>query len=121
MKEQMVKIRNNLKVSQDKNKICADKGRTHKEFKVGDHVFMKVKSRHNSLKLINCSKLEVCYCRPFEILERNGHVTYMLEFPTSLFIHIVFHVSFLKKYVPNANHIIDWNVIQVEPEGNFQV
>ena len=36
-------------------------------------------------------------------------------------IHNVFHVSLLKKYVPDVNHVIDWNVIQVEQEGTFQV
>jgi hypothetical protein len=36
-------------------------------------------------------------------------------------VHNVFHVSLLKKYVPDANHVIDWNVIQVEPEGVLQV
>jgi hypothetical protein len=45
----------------------------------------------------------------------------MLALPTSMHIHNVFHVSLLKKYVPDTNHVIDWNVIQVEPEGEFQV
>jgi hypothetical protein len=45
----------------------------------------------------------------------------MLALPASMCIHNVFHVSFLKKYVPDANHVIDWNVIQVEQEGDFQV
>jgi hypothetical protein len=36
-------------------------------------------------------------------------------------VHNVFHVSLLKKYIPDANHVIDWNVIQVEQEGAFQV
>jgi hypothetical protein len=36
-------------------------------------------------------------------------------------VHNVFHVSLLKKYVHDPNHIIDWNVIQVEHEGDFQV
>jgi hypothetical protein len=45
----------------------------------------------------------------------------MIALPTSLCIHNVFHVSLLKKYVHDANHIIDWNVIQVEPEGDFLV
>jgi hypothetical protein len=36
-------------------------------------------------------------------------------------IHNVFHVSLLKKYVHDTNHVIDWNVIQVEPKGEFQV
>jgi hypothetical protein len=63
----------------------------------------------------------VRYCGPFEILERIGPVTYMVAFPVSLCIHNVFHVSLFKKYVPDANHIIDWNVIRVEPKGIFQV
>jgi hypothetical protein len=86
---------------------------------VGDHVFLKVKSKRSSLKLGNFSKLEACYCGPFEILERIGPITYILAFPASLCIHNFFHVSVLKKCVPNVNHIIDWNVIQVEPEDDF--
>ena len=33
----------------------------------------------------------------------------------------VFDVSLLKKYMHDPNHVIDWNVIQVELEGVFQV
>jgi hypothetical protein len=43
MEEQMIKIKQNLKAAQDRKKSYVDKGRTHKEFKVGDHVFLKVK------------------------------------------------------------------------------
>ena len=43
----------------------------------------------------------------------------MLALPTSMCIHNVLHVSLLKKYVPDANHVIDWNVIQVEQEGDL--
>jgi hypothetical protein len=121
MEEHMVKIRHNLKDAQDRQKRCIDKGRIHREFKVGDHVFLKVKSRRSSLELGNCSKLAAHYCGPFEILERIGFVAYMLAFHTSLCIHNFFHVSLLKNYVPEVNHIIDWNVIQVEPEGDFRV
>jgi hypothetical protein len=89
---------------------------------VGDHVFLKVKSRCSSLKFMGkCSKLATRYCGPFKILERIGPIAYMFSFPTFLCIHNVFHVSLLKKYIPYANHIIDWNVIQVELEGRFQV
>jgi len=68
---------------------------------------MKVKAMHGSLKLGKCSKLEEHYYGAFEILERIGHVTYMLALPTSLCIHNFFHVSLFKKYVPDANHVID--------------
>jgi hypothetical protein len=121
MEEKMLKIKQNLKVAQDRQKIYVDKGRTHREFKVGDHVFLKVKANRSSLKLGNCSKLAARYCGPFEILERIGPVAYMIALPASMSVHNVFHVSLLKKYIPDANHVIDWNVIQVEQEGAFQV
>jgi hypothetical protein len=81
---------------------------------VGDLVFLKVKAKRISLKLGNCSKLATRYCGPFEILERIGLVAYMLAVLISMCIHNLFHVSFLKKYVPDVYHVIDWNVIQVE-------
>jgi hypothetical protein len=49
-----MKIKQNLKTSQDRKKNYADKGRTHREFKVGDRVFLKLKSRRSSLNLGNC-------------------------------------------------------------------
>jgi hypothetical protein len=62
----MLKIKQNLKVAQDRKKIYADKGRNHREFKVGDHVLLNVKANKSSLKLGNCSKLTSHYCGPFE-------------------------------------------------------
>ena len=74
---------------------------------MGDHVFLKVKSNKSSLKLGNYSKLAVRYCRPFEILERIGLVAYMLALPTSMTVHNVFHFALLRKYIADANHVID--------------
>ena len=88
---------------------------------MGDCVFLKVMARKSSLKLGNCSKLAARYYGPFEILERIGVVAYIIAFPASMSVHNVFHVSLLKKYIPDANHFIDWNVIQVEPKGVLQV
>jgi hypothetical protein len=88
---------------------------------VGDHVFLKVKAKRSSLKLGNCSKIAAKNCGPFEILDRIGHVAYILALPTSMCIHNVFHVFVVKNYVPYANHVVCWNVIQVEQEGDFRV
>jgi hypothetical protein len=111
MEEQMLKIKQNLKVAQDRQKIYVDKGRTCGEFKVGKHVLLKVKANRSSLKLGNCSKLAARYCGSFEILERIVPVAYMISLPTSMTIHNVFHVSLLKKYTSDVNHVIDWNLI----------
>jgi hypothetical protein len=35
----------------------------------------------------------------------------MIALPASMSIHNVFHVSLLKKYIPDANQVIDGNVI----------
>jgi hypothetical protein len=121
MEDQMIKIKENLKDVEDRQKSYADSNRTHREFKVGDHVFLKVRTNRSSLKLRSCTKLAARFCRPFEIMERIGLVAYMLALPASMTVHNVFHVSLLNKYVPNANHVIDWNVIQLEPEGVLQV
>jgi hypothetical protein len=48
-------------------------------------------------------------------------VPYILAFNTSINVHNVFHVSSLKKYVHDPNHVIDWHLIHVETEGDFQV
>ena len=64
-----------------------------------------------------CAKLAPQYCGTFEVLDRVGLVAYRLALPPTFKAHNVFHVSLLKKYVHDANHIIDWSVIQVESEG----
>jgi hypothetical protein len=119
MEEQMIKIKIKIKVAQDRKKSYDDKGRTHREFKVGDHIFLKVKANRSSLKLRNCSKLQAHYCGSFEIIERIGRVAYMIALLASMYVHNVFLPSLLKKYIHDVNHVIDWNVIQVEQEGAF--
>jgi hypothetical protein len=120
MEEKMLKIKINFKVSQDRKKSYEENDRNQREFKVGDHVFLKVRANKSSLKLGSCSKLAARFCGPFQILERIGPVSYMLPLPASMTVHNVLHVSLLKKYIPDANHVIDWNVIQVEQEGALQ-
>ena len=34
-------------------------------------------------------------------------------------VYNVFHASLLKKYVYDTKHVVDWSLLQVEPEGEF--
>jgi hypothetical protein len=115
------KVQQNLKEARDRQKSYADHKTRHLEFQVGDHVYLKFKAQKSSLKLGNCAKLAPRFCGPFEILARVGPVAYQLALRANLRIHNVFHVSLLEKYIHDPTHMIDWNFVSVETEGEFQV
>ena len=121
MEQTVREVQKNLKVAQEWQKHYANKKRKHKEYCVGDHVYLWVKPKKSSLKLGCCKKLAPIFCGPFQVLERIGPIAYKLALPVHLKIHNVFHISLLKKYVYDSAHIINWNVVQVEPKGEFQV
>ena len=83
----------------------------HREFSVGNQVYLRVRPRKSSLKLGSCAKLSRRYCGSFEVLERIGSVAYRLALLASTRAHNVFHVSLLKKYVHDPNHVTNWDVI----------
>ena len=106
-----------MKVARDQQKSQEELKRTPKDFQVGEHVFIKVRPKKSSLRLGSCAKLAPCYCGPFKILSRIGQVSYQLALPPNLKVHNVFHIFVLKKYVHDATHVVNWNVVQVELEG----
>jgi hypothetical protein len=97
----VIKIRKNLKLSQDRQKCYGDRKRTHKEL-VGYHVYIRVKPKRISLKMGTCDKLEPHYYGPFEVLERAGPIVYKLASPLIVIAHNVFHISLLKKYIHDS-------------------
>ena len=105
-------VQQNLKVSQDRKKSYADLKRAPREFQVGEHVYIKINPKKRSLRLGKYSKLTSRYCGPFEILAKVGSVAYQLAIPPTVGV-LPLHVSILNKYIHDATHLIDWNVIQV--------
>ena len=55
--------------------------------------------KKNSLKFQQCWKLAPKFYGPYTILKRVGPVAYQLAFPNNSKLHLVFHVSFLKKVI----------------------
>ena len=83
---------------------------------MGDHVFLKVMPKRGVVRFGKRWKLAPRY--PFEILERVGIVAYQLALPPSLSgVHDVFHVSMLRKYTPNPNHVVDWGEIIIDTDS----
>ena len=121
MLAQMVKkIKQNLKVAQDRQKSYANKKRTTKEYNVGEHVFLRIKPKKSTLIIGLYAKIPPRYVGPFEVLTRVGPIAYQLALPPHTKTYDVFHVSSLKYiYITDKSHIVDWNNIHVEQEGYF--
>ena len=62
-------------------------------------------------------KLSPRYIGPFEILSRMGSYAYQLALPPALStMHNVFHVLMLRKFVPDASHVLDFTELGVTPD-----
>lgn len=120
MDQEIAKMRKKLKVDHDKKKYYADQNRMLKEFQVGNHVYLHVRTRKSFLKLGSSTKMAPRYCGSSEVLEMTGLVAYMLVFLANNKACDVFHVSLLKKYAHDHNHVIYWDAIKVEVEGDLQ-
>ena len=46
-------------------------------------------------------------------------MAYELALPVHVRVHNVFHAYLLNKYVYDTKHVIDWSLLQVQPEGEF--
>ncbi|EOY18962.1 Uncharacterized protein TCM_043494 [Theobroma cacao] len=115
-------IRERLKVAQDRQKSYADKQRKDLEFEIDDKVFLKVSPWKGVIRFAKRGKLNLRYIGPFRIIERIGPVAYRLELPPELDrIHNVFHVSMLKKYVPDPSHILETPPIELHDDLKFEV
>ena len=100
-------VRDRLKIARDKHKSYADKRRRDLQFKVGDRIFLKVSPWKGVLRFGRREKLRPRYIGPYEIISRVGPVAYRLDLPPELSnVHNVFHVSMLRKYIPDPSHIL---------------
>jgi len=74
-------------------------------------VYFCIKPKKSSLSIGSCAKLAPQYCGPFKILERIGPVAYRNALPLTIKVHDVFHVSLIKIYIKDVDHVIDWHVL----------
>jgi hypothetical protein len=94
----------------------ANRHRREFSFKEGEEVWLSTQN----LKLPHgiTKKLSSKYTGPFKVLEVVSPVAFKLQLPASWKIHSVFHISWLKKYVPNSDTATHE---EIEIEENQQV
>ncbi|KAL0553939.1 hypothetical protein IC582_007843 [Cucumis melo] len=114
------KIRSRMHTAQSRQKSYADVRRKDLEFEVGDKVFLKVAPMRGVVRFERRGKLSPRFVGPFEILERIGPVAYRLALPPSLStVHDVFHVSMLRKYVPDPSHVVDYEPLEIDENLSY--
>ncbi|KAK6138861.1 hypothetical protein DH2020_027396 [Rehmannia glutinosa] len=105
--EKVKLIKEWIRTAQSRQKSYADKRRKDLEFEVGDEVFLRLSPRKGLINPKKGGKLSPRYVGPYKILQRIGKLAYQLELPAPYAgMHDVFHVSRLKKYQPDPEHII---------------
>ncbi|GJS72992.1 putative reverse transcriptase domain-containing protein [Tanacetum coccineum] len=113
-------IKDRLKVARDHQKSYADKRRKPLEFCVGDYVLLKVSPWKGVVRFGKKGKLAPRFVRPFEIIEKVGHVAYRLDLLEELNgVHDTFHVSNLKKCLADPTLQVSLDEIQVDAKLNF--
>lgn len=110
-------IRKMMEQAQDHQNYYAELHRRNLEFQVEDLVFLKISLNKKVMRFDKSSKLSPRYMRPFDILRRVSGVTYQLALLMTLTsTHDVFHISVLKKYIPNVAHKIDFSKLEIQED-----
>ncbi|KAK6121534.1 hypothetical protein DH2020_044725 [Rehmannia glutinosa] len=110
-----------IETAQSRQKNYADVRRRPLEFEVGDSVFIKVAPMKGVMRFGKKGKLSPRYVGPYVITKRIGKVAYELDLPGEMSaIHNVFHVSMLKKYVPDPSHVIQTQTAQIREDLSYE-
>ncbi|XP_075489511.1 uncharacterized protein LOC142528354 [Primulina tabacum] len=120
--EKVAIISEKLKEAQDRQKSWADLKRRPLEFEVGEKAYVKILPMKGVLHFSKLGKLNPRYVRPFEILERFGTLAYRLALLRVMSrIHNVFHVSQLRRNIPDSSHILEVALLLLDRNLNEEL
>ncbi|XP_070039762.1 uncharacterized protein [Nicotiana tomentosiformis] len=104
-----------LKTTQRRQKSYLDVHHWDLEVKEDDWVFLKVSPMKGMMLFGKKGKLISRYVGPYRIIQRIGQVAYKLEVPPEMsLVHLMLHVSMLKKVLGDPSLIILVETIEVE-------
>ncbi|XP_025647225.1 uncharacterized protein [Arachis hypogaea] len=109
-------------IAQSRQKSYDDQIRKPLEFEEGEHIFLKVTPTTGVGRAIKTKKLNPRYIGLFEILKRIRPVAYRIALPLHLSnLHDMFYVSQLRKYSPDATHVLEPESIEVREDLTLPV
>ncbi|XP_075515849.1 uncharacterized protein LOC142550657 [Primulina tabacum] len=115
-------IKERLKAAQDRQKSWTDLKRRPLELEIGEKAHVKVSPMKGAVRFSKSRKLNPRYVGPFEILEKVGTLAYRLALPPDMSrIHNVFHISQLRKYVPDLSHVLKVTPLMIEGKLNEEL
>ena len=84
-------------------------------------MFLKISPMKGVMRFGKKEKLTPKYIGPFEVLNRIGNVSYRLALPPNLnHVHSIFHISMLKKYIPDPSHVLPTQEVTVEENLSYE-
>ena len=84
-------------------------------------IFFRISPWKGELRFGKRGKLSPWYIGPYRIVERIGEVAYQLELPFDLDrIHDVFHVSMLRKYIPDPSHVLTEQPVEIQENLTYE-
>lgn len=115
------RIKERIKMAQDRQKSYADNRRKDLHFEVGEKVFLRVAPMKGIIRFGKRGELRPRYIGPFDILEKVGDVAYRLALPPELsHVHNGFHVSTIRKYISDQDHIISFRDLELSRDLTYE-
>lgn len=109
-------LKHNLQCAKERMKY-SDLRRKEQSYEVGDQVYLRLQPyQQSSIEHRRNLKLTPRYFGPYQILQKFGLVAYRLDLPSTSQIHLIFHVSQLKKKL-GSRVIVVPTLPPVDPSG----
>ncbi|XP_069144461.1 uncharacterized protein [Solanum lycopersicum] len=119
--KQVRMIQYRLSTAQSRQKSYADRRVRALVFIEGYHVWLRVSPVKGVMRFRKKGKLNPSFIGPLEFLSRVGEVAYKYALPPSLSaVHPVFHVSMLRKYIPDESNVLSLDFVELGLDLTFE-
>jgi hypothetical protein len=119
--EKVRQIRANILTTQSHQKSYTNKRYHPLEFKVGDHVYLRVFPMKGVCRFGIKGKLAPCYIGLYPIIDKYVPTSYQVELPSKLSgVYNVFHVSQLKGCMKPLTDVVVIDTIPLEPDLTYK-